>query len=196
MGEKLSKCGAHCKSTGEPCKNPAGFGTNHVGTGRCKYHGGATPKGQRNNLKHGIYANCLFDNDKDFGDEKKIWTDLDINTLEDEIRLCKLRLRRAAIMQKKIHEQQEAMAAMELDEVQVDSTGKGDDSKQKGTKKFKRTNYERILNDIMLRLTNLIATQAGLNNDDIDPKEKAKQIKDAILAMEDSVPPNADESMV
>ncbi|MFW5968953.1 MAG: hypothetical protein ACOCV2_15620 [Persicimonas sp.] len=44
------KCGAKTKSTGEPCQQPAGFGTDHVGEGRCKFHGGATP------AKHGLYS--------------------------------------------------------------------------------------------------------------------------------------------
>lgn len=37
-------CGARVKSRpGGTCEQPAGWGTNHVGTGRCKLHGGATP---------------------------------------------------------------------------------------------------------------------------------------------------------
>jgi len=33
-------CGAKAKSTGVPCKLPAGYGTPHRGEGRCKIHGG------------------------------------------------------------------------------------------------------------------------------------------------------------
>jgi hypothetical protein len=40
-------CGANTKSK-QPCQRPAGWGTNHVGEGRCKLHGGATP------IKHGL----------------------------------------------------------------------------------------------------------------------------------------------
>lgn len=43
-------CGAKSKRTGQPCKLRAGFGTDHVGTGRCKYHGGASQ------AKHGLYS--------------------------------------------------------------------------------------------------------------------------------------------
>ncbi len=40
--------GRHCDAKthapdGHLCDHPAGFGTDHLGTGRCKYHGGATP---------------------------------------------------------------------------------------------------------------------------------------------------------
>lgn len=36
-------CGANTKNTGEPCQNAAGKGTDHLGFGRCRYHGGLTP---------------------------------------------------------------------------------------------------------------------------------------------------------
>jgi len=42
-------CGAKAKSTGKPCQRPAGWGTPND-TGRCKFHGGATP------IKHGRYS--------------------------------------------------------------------------------------------------------------------------------------------
>lgn len=35
-------CGAKNRA-GKPCKRPAGWGTDHPGTGRCKLHGGLTP---------------------------------------------------------------------------------------------------------------------------------------------------------
>ncbi|MEF8887327.1 MAG: HGGxSTG domain-containing protein [Haloarculaceae archaeon] len=44
-------CGATTRD-GDPCKRPAGWGTDHVGEGRCKQHGGAegsgAPKGRAN----------------------------------------------------------------------------------------------------------------------------------------------------
>lgn len=36
------KCGAR-RRDGEPCRNPAGYKTAHVGIGRCHIHGGNTP---------------------------------------------------------------------------------------------------------------------------------------------------------
>lgn len=41
-------CGAKLKAKGgnnKVCQKPAGWGTNHPGTARCKYHGGASPTG-------------------------------------------------------------------------------------------------------------------------------------------------------
>ncbi len=39
--EDAAKCGAHARSTGEPCRQIA------MSNGRCCYHGGRTPKGDR-----------------------------------------------------------------------------------------------------------------------------------------------------
>ncbi|KIL36217.1 hypothetical protein SD71_09735 [Cohnella kolymensis] len=38
---------------GKPCQRPAGWGTSHVGVGRCKLHGGASK------IKHGLYSKYL-----------------------------------------------------------------------------------------------------------------------------------------
>lgn len=39
-------CGAKTRSGG-PCVQVAGYGTDHVGIGRCKFHGGSTPNHER-----------------------------------------------------------------------------------------------------------------------------------------------------
>ena len=49
----VGQCGAKTRA-GTPCTQPAGWGTDHVGWGRCKLHGGATPTGHRSpHYKHG-----------------------------------------------------------------------------------------------------------------------------------------------
>lgn len=43
----------HCNArnrSGSHCELPAGWGTDHVGEGRCKLHGGASP------VRHGLYS--------------------------------------------------------------------------------------------------------------------------------------------
>ncbi len=42
-------CGARTRA-GSPCRQPRGWGTDHIGTGRCKLHGGRSP------IKHGRYS--------------------------------------------------------------------------------------------------------------------------------------------
>lgn len=84
-------CGARTRN-GTPCKKKAGWGTDHLGSGRCKFHGGAStgaPKGNQNARKHGIYSKSLLD------DEKVLWDEIEIGDLEQEIKLCRIQLRRA-----------------------------------------------------------------------------------------------------
>lgn len=42
------KCGAKKRSGSGLCGRPAGWGTGHLGFGRCKLHGGASPNGETN----------------------------------------------------------------------------------------------------------------------------------------------------
>lgn len=45
----MPRCGALTRDD-DPCKLPAGYGTDHVGQGRCKFHGGSS------HIKHGRYS--------------------------------------------------------------------------------------------------------------------------------------------
>lgn len=48
------KCGAKTRAGGgHPCGRIAGHGTNHLGQGKCKYHGGCSP------IKHGLYSTVV-----------------------------------------------------------------------------------------------------------------------------------------
>ena len=52
-------CGAKTRQ-GTPCELPAGWGTDHAGVGRCKLHGGATPRGADSpHYKHGLHSRYL-----------------------------------------------------------------------------------------------------------------------------------------
>lgn len=46
-------CGAHARSAGRPCQNIAGYKTDHLGTGRCAFHGGRSP------VKSGRYSKTV-----------------------------------------------------------------------------------------------------------------------------------------
>lgn len=53
------KCGG-LKRDGSSCAQVAGWGTDHVGEGRCKLHGGASLKGADHpNFKHGRYGKVI-----------------------------------------------------------------------------------------------------------------------------------------
>jgi hypothetical protein len=51
--------------SGDECGLPAGWGTEHVGDGACKLHGGATPRGRDSpNFKHGLFSDYLDEEDR------------------------------------------------------------------------------------------------------------------------------------
>ncbi|NUC71696.1 hypothetical protein HTZ84_05130 [Haloterrigena sp. SYSU A558-1] len=62
------KCNYHPTQDGGYCGQKAGMGTDHLGEGYCKYHGGCStggaregagaPKGNTNATTHGAYADC------------------------------------------------------------------------------------------------------------------------------------------
>lgn len=93
-------CGAKSKNkkAGDRCHMIAGMGTDHVGHGRCKFHGGSstgpkTPEGKAavalNSVKHGFYSEALGDEEKD------IYADLvnkNVIGLEHEIFMLKAKI--------------------------------------------------------------------------------------------------------
>lgn len=118
-------CGARTRS-GKPCKNKA------MQNGRCAKHGGKStgpPKGSRNALKHGIYATGLRD------DEKEIWHEVDVESVDDEVRLIKIQIRRAFIALRGVEDDpNDEVTGFELAEIKRKSgeyakPGKGESAK-------------------------------------------------------------------
>ena len=91
-------CGAKAKSTGEPCKKPAGWGTDHPGEGRCRYHGGASngaPKKNKNAVKTGEHETIWLDQLDHKEKELFYLIDVDVmKQLDEEIKLTTIRERR------------------------------------------------------------------------------------------------------
>lgn len=56
------KCNARNKAKTKYCQNVAGYKTDHVGVGRCAFHGGASKRGVHHPaFKHGKYSMVLPD---------------------------------------------------------------------------------------------------------------------------------------
>lgn len=134
-------CGAKTRS-GEPCKKSPLNGKE-----RCKLHGGATPKGTQNAKTHGIYAQTLSQVERDQ------WDDLQLGSVDDELRLCRLRLVRA------LNAENENGAKPELDEITVKP---GIDGKASGEKKYKRRDYVGMVDRLMGRIESLEKARAAL----------------------------------
>ena len=94
-------CGAKTRA-GTPCQQPAGWGTSHVGEGRCKLHGGKSTGPKPENMKQNKNAVST-------GEYETIWLDTlseeekllipkikhkVIDLIDDDIKLIEIRIRR------------------------------------------------------------------------------------------------------
>lgn len=82
-------CGAKTRS-GKPCQYKAGAGTDHVGTGKCRLHGGASkgaPKGNKNAQKHGIYSRIIDSHELDEAKDMQ-------GSIETELAIARIQLSR------------------------------------------------------------------------------------------------------
>lgn len=85
---------------GTPCRQPAGWGTEHPGAGRCKLHGGASTgphdqRGNKNAVKTGEHETIWFDTLD--GDEQQLLGRIPADALalvRDAIQLASIRERR------------------------------------------------------------------------------------------------------
>lgn len=151
----MALCGAKTRS-GEPCQKHA-----LNGSSRCKLHGGSAGKANKGNqhaVKHGIYSRVLTD------EEKELWDQVELGKVDDELRICKLRLMRA------IRAEQEANDAPQLDSrteepalafgVPID----GDDGEPEIIEKrsYKRRDYAALIDRLMGRIESLERTRAEL----------------------------------
>ena len=96
-GDLVAICGCKAKQKDWVCVQPAGAGTTHKGSGKCKFHGGASngaPKKNTNAIKHGIYKTIWVDQlssmEKDYYDN----CDIDkIKEIDNQILLTNIRIR-------------------------------------------------------------------------------------------------------
>lgn len=79
-------CGAKTRA-GTPCQQKAGWGTDHVGEGRCKLHGGMSKGVKKNNNaeKHGLFSKYLPQETMDLVNNMESLNNIDI--LWDNIKI-------------------------------------------------------------------------------------------------------------
>lgn len=77
-------CGARNREL-VPCGNKAGKGTDHVGEGRCSYHGGKNQSAQAKQFKHGRYSKIKTQHPKLREKMEELAGDQDVFDLRDEI---------------------------------------------------------------------------------------------------------------
>lgn len=175
----MSLCGAKTRNGGT-CKKQA-----LIGKTRCKLHGGKStgaPKGNQNNLKAGgIYSQFFTD------EEKQLSTELELGSLDDELRLTKIRLMRAL---KAEAEQQDKIDKLELEartESPVLYGGVPDEDGEVMTiKQFKRRDYGTIIDRLTARIESLETRRASLVQMSLDAERKKlenKELSDTLASI-------------
>lgn len=163
-------CGAKTRS-GSPCQSKA------MPNGRCRMHGGSSknggaPQKNKNAVKDGnIYSQFFTD------EEKQLSTELELGSLDDELRLTKIRLMRAL---KAEAEQQDKIDKLEL-EVRTESPvlfgGVPDEDGEVMTiKQFKRRDYGTIIDRLTARIESLESRRASLVQMSLDAERKRLEL--------------------
>lgn len=152
----MAFCGAKTRS-GQPCQNRA------MGNGRCRMHGGKateTHAGNQNARTHGIYSSALAP------DEAELWDQIPVGALDDELKVCRLQLRRAMLAQQHAGKGD----GLELDQEVLDVPGVGEKAGDAGrnmaqpsfTRRRTRVGYEDIINRLLGRIGDLETKRADL----------------------------------
>jgi hypothetical protein len=140
-----TKCGAKTRAGGR-CQQP-GMPKN----GRCRYHGGMSTgpgKGNQNATQHGIYAKYLTE------DERVAYAELKLGSVEQELRLTRIRLARA------LAAEEAAQGEPELDEVVTHDLIGEEGSRE--DRKEKVRDYVGIIDKLTARIESLEKTRALL----------------------------------
>lgn len=89
--QKKKTCGAKLKHRpGQYCGQPAGWGTDHVGEGRCKLHGGSTPRGaDSTHFIHGARSMYMKNVKHDIAQKVDAFLEADPFDLTEELALSR-----------------------------------------------------------------------------------------------------------
>lgn len=143
-------------------------------------HGGASPggaKGNQNARKHGIYGAGLLEEEHD------LWDEIGVGTLDDDIRIARLQLRRALIAQKN-----QPADGLELYE-QTMNGGGGDGAEEKpaASMKRRRTQYDDIISRLLGRIADMEQKRAEMlertGGNKANAEEIARKVREALAAM-------------
>lgn len=191
------RCNANSKRTGEPCGSLPGHVCEKCGV--CRWHGcnckrpGGAPKGNKNATTHGIYAVGMRD------DEKEIWHEIPLGTLDDEIKLARLQLRRAFEAQARAAGLKSASVALAMVEDVAGDTEPELDGLELTAASFKQTpqgreitatrtrpDFRAEIYRLLGRIGDLEVRRATLTGGQVkDPRETAEEIRRALAAIEE-----------
>lgn len=163
-------CGAKTRS-GSPCQSKA------MTNGRCRMHGGKStgaPKGNKNNLKAGgIYSQFLTD------EEQIISAEMELGSLDEELKLCKIRLMRALKAEAEQQAQVDEFNKLELEALNEAPSligGLPDNDELIQTKQFRRRDYGTIIDRLIARIESLETRRASLVQMSLDLERKKLEL--------------------
>lgn len=163
-------CGAKTRS-GSPCQSKA------MANGRCRMHGGKStgaPKGNKNNLKAGgIYSQFLTD------EELTISAEMELGSLDEELKLCKIRLMRALKAETEQQAQTDELEKLDLDSYTESPSiigGMPDNEELIQTKQFRRRDYGTIIDRLIARIESLETKRATLIHMSLDAERKELEL--------------------
>ena len=159
----MAICGAK-KRNGEACQKPP-----IKGKRRCRLHGGnaGAPKGNKNSAKHNIYAQFMTD------DEKKFSLDVDLDSIDAELRLCKVQLKRA--LEARAKQESDPENTLDLDtKVLGDMIPGVADSGDKIT--YKRKDYDAFIDRTVARISALTKQRNELIDQQLTIKLKQAEL--------------------
>ncbi|WP_198387933.1 HGGxSTG domain-containing protein [Burkholderia ubonensis] len=161
-----NKCGAKTR-TGTPCKRPP-----LAGKRRCRLHGGMSTgagsparPGNQNARQHGIYSSMLTD------EERAIADALDLGSVDEELRLTRIRLMRA------LRREETRADTAELDECTERDVPEHIGARNEN--KYKVRDYSTLIDRLTARIESLEARRAALTQQRAEAELKQRADKRA-----------------
>jgi len=188
-------CGATAKSTGEPCKLAAGYGTDHLGEGRCKYHGGCNTgpkpenmKKNKNSVKTGEYETLWYDT-LDDNEKQKLeeMTTSILEQLDHEIKLTNIRIGRMMGRIENLKEKEEIVTKT-TEQTFIDSEGYaagGNVTEEKENTLNQINNIEEALTRVQRRKEKLLRLKYDIEEGTDDDEEKLRAVVAAMNKVAD-----------
>lgn len=165
----MAICGAK-KRNGEACQKPP-----IKGKKRCRLHGGATknsgaPKGNKNSVKSNIYAQFMTD------DEVAFSNDVELDSIDAELRLCKVQLKRA--LEAKTKQEADPQNTLDIDSVVIGDAAPPEQGGGGGNKTtYKRKDYDAFIDRTVARISSLTKQRNELIDQCLTIKLKQLEIQ-------------------
>ena len=182
-------CGAKNRN-GEPCKLKAGWGTDHLGEGRCKFHGGkstgADPekmKKNKNSVKTGEYETLWYDTLD--GNEKQKLEEMTTSILEQldhEIKLTNIRIGRMMGRIENLKDKKEIVSRT-TEQTFINGDGEeagGNITEEKENTLDKINNIEEALTRVQRRKEKLLRLKYDIEEGTDDDEKKLEAVVEAM----------------